>query len=207
MNQITQISTLDQQITALSARLAPADDAQVAKCLRSLMAAGMIMPSMPDESRVTEVYEFALNGVSSSAINIVTRKLITGAYERERHSFIPTPPEFAAYAKSEQRTIVEDLARLRATREAVRGVKRVEHSEDTKARVRGMIEGFKAKLPVEAAKAKYALWNEGITDEAEYIRRISAIKDQPTITAEQRQFRGIMAKKIELHASTQETAE
>ena len=57
------ISTLNQQIGELTEKLRPVSEDHVSKAIRSLLAAGLALPSGMDVSKAPEIYAYALSGV------------------------------------------------------------------------------------------------------------------------------------------------
>ncbi len=196
------LSTLNAQISALTERLAPAQDTHVTEAIRSLLSAGLSLPGNMDAAKAPEVYAFALSKVSATGVRKAVAKLVRGEYDLKNRAFIPTPPEFADLARRETRELVDDLSRLKMHRESITFEPTV-HDDETKARVRQLLKNFRAET--DAARSKNAEITEPLSDErAEYWRSIMALKDAETVTEEQKQFRRRIEKRV---ADTDATAE
>lgn len=196
------LSTLNEQITALTERLAPAQDTHVTEAIRSLLSAGLSLPGNMDASKAPEIYAYALSKVSATGVRKAVAKLVRGEYELKNRAFIPTPPEFADLARRETRELVDDLARLKAHREAITFQPTV-HDEGARARVRQLLKNFRAEN--EAVKSRNIELMEPMSDErAAYWRSIMALKDAETVTEEQKQFRRRIEKRV---TDTEATAE
>lgn len=196
------LSTLNAQISALTERLAPAQDEHVSEAIRSLLAAGLSLPGNMNPEKAPDVYAFALSKVSATGVRKAVAKLVRGEYDLKNRAFIPTPPEFADIARRETRELVDDLSRLKMHRESITFEPTV-HDDETKARVRQLLKNFRAET--EAAMSKNAEITEPLSDErAEYWRSIMALKDAETVTEEQKQFRRRIEKRV---ADTDATAD
>lgn len=196
---------MEQQITAVTARLAPAGEDAVAKALRSLQAAGLGLPSSIDPKEVGKVYSFALSGLSQDALVIAVKKLVRGEYNVNR-AFIPTPPELAAMVRAEAKTISDDLVRLKATAEAMRPPETVKVSEEGKARIRKMLEEYRAshRLAKEAERGNVV--PEVTPEKIAMLSRIMELPDAKEITAEQMANRRAAAALIERNSGNAEDA-
>lgn len=196
------LSTLNAEITALTDRLAPAQETHVTEALRSLISAGLSLPGNMDAAKAPEIYAYALSKASATGVRKAVAKLVRGEYDLRNKAFIPTPPEFADLARMETREIVDDLSRLKARREALTYQPTV-HDEGVRARVRQIAKNFRAAH--EASKSKNADLTEPMTEEsAEYWRSIMALKDADNVTEEHKQFRRRIEKRV---ADTDATAE
>lgn len=188
------LSTLNAQISAITERLAPAQDEHVAEAIRSLLAAGLSLPGNMNIDKAPDVYAFALSKVSATGVRKAVAKLVRGEYDLKNRAFIPTPPEFADLARRETRELVDDLSRLKLHRESITFEPTV-HDDETKARVRKLLKNFRGET--DAAKSKNADATEPMSDErAEYWRSIMALKDAETVTEEQKQFRRRIEKRV-----------
>lgn len=197
------LSTLNAEITALTDRLALAQDVHVTEAIRSLLSAGLSLPGGMDASKAPEIYAYALSKVSATGVRKAVAKLVRGEYDLRNKAFIPTPPEFADLARHETREIVDDLSRLKARREALTAEREPDHDEATKARIRQLLKNFRSSR--EAEKAQNRELAEPMDDDrAEYWRSIMALKDADNVTEEQMQFRRRIEKRV---ADTEATAE
>ena len=204
-NALTTLSTLEQQITAVSGRLRPAGDDAVAKALRSLQAAGLGLPAGIEPKGVGMIYTYALGGLSHDALNIAVKKIIRGEYNINR-AFIPTPPELAAIVRAEAKVITDDLVRLKATAEAMRPAEPAKVSEEGKARIRKMLEEYRAshRLAKEAERGNVV--PEVTPEKIAMLSRIMALPDAKEITAEQMANRRAAAVLIERNSGNAEDA-
>lgn len=143
------ISNLDAQISALTEKLAPATERDVAGFLRSLMAAGLAMPSPIEPERSPAIYGYSLAGLPLSCIERVAKKLLRGEYDRE-YGFLPKPPEFAQLVRAEEAVIRADVRRqreIRQTRMELEEQKsRPAPSEESRARVRALVESVRRNM-------------------------------------------------------------
>lgn len=168
------LSTLDQQIGALAEQLRPVNDAHVARAVNSLLNAGLMLPSGIKMDKAPEVYAFALSGVPASGVQKATQGIIRGEYPI-KHGFIPTPPEFAAIARLETKTLRDDLMRLREHRAALDDYRpRPKTSDEEKARIRALHEQFKAAHA--ASKLKAPAEDEMTPEQKAYWARIAALR-------------------------------
>lgn len=188
------LSTLNAQISAVTERLAPAQDEHVSEAIRSLLAAGLSLPGNMNIDKAPDVYAFALSKVSATGVRKAVAKLVRGEYDLKNRAFIPTPPEFADLARRETRELVDDLSRLKSHRDSITFEPTV-HDEGTKARVRQLLKNFRNAH--QAEKSKNADITEPMTEErAEYWRSIMALKDADTVTEEHQQFRRRIEKRV-----------
>ncbi|MEZ2131884.1 MULTISPECIES: hypothetical protein [unclassified Sinorhizobium] len=192
------LSTLNRQIGALSEQLRPATEDQVARSVRSLLAAGLALPSAMQAGKAPEIYAFALAGVAAHGLRRATEKIIRGEYEINR-AFVPTPPEFAALARSEARAVREDIARLRERKAMLEeaGRPRAKTDEGQLDRIRALYRQFSAANSQAKAFERHRPPQEALTpEEAAYWAGIADLSDAPTISAEQAAFRRRVAAVI-----------
>ncbi|MDX3973272.1 hypothetical protein [Shinella sp.] len=188
------LSSLNAQISAVTERLAPARDEHVSEAIRSLLSAGLSLPGGMNLEKAPDVYAFALSKVSATGVKKATAKLVRGEYELKNRAFIPTPPEFADLARRETRELVDDVARLKAHRDALT-THPVVHDEASRAKVRQLLKNFRAAH--EASKSKNADVTQPMTDDrAEYWRSIMSLKDADAVTEEQKQFRRRIERRV-----------
>jgi hypothetical protein len=142
--------------------------------------------------------------VPSCGLKRAVEKIIKGEYEIER-GFIPRPPELAAMARAEAKTIREDLVRLREKETTIKSMSEAQQArpdEAAKERIRNMLGRFRMETAARKAQVRGVPINEPISPEkAEYWQKIQALKDAPEITAEQQAFR----RKIEMDMSSADT--
>lgn len=189
------ISSLTRQISELTSKLAPATEDQVSRGVRSLLAAGLALPSGMQTDKAPEIYGFALNGVPGYGVQVAVAKIIRGEYEINR-AFIPAPPELAAMARAEARSIRDDKVRLMERMRALEGQKPEPVSEAGRARIKSLLAGFRRQHAAHKANGMAA--EMPMTDEqAEYYQQIMTLKDAPGVGAEQRAYRSAIAQKVE----------
>lgn len=166
---------MDQQIGELADQLEPVTDDHVSKSIRSLLAAGLALPSGMDPDKAPDIFGFALAGVSSCGVQKATTRIIRGEYEINR-AFVPTPPEFAALARKEALAIRADLNRLQLTKESMLDARPHEKTDAAQmAKIRDLVSRFKQQNP--AAERCYAApVKEPMTQEQEeYWAKIAAL--------------------------------
>lgn len=151
------------------------------------------------------IYTYALGGLSHDALNIAVKKIIRGEYNINR-AFIPTPPELAAIVRAEAKVITDDLVRLKATAEAMRPEEPAKVSEEGKARIRKMLEEYRAshRLAKEAERGNVV--PEVTPERIDMLSRIMALPDAKEITAEQMANRRAAAALIERNSGNAEDA-
>lgn len=183
------LSTLETQIIELTEKLAPVTEDHASKSVRSLLAAGLALPSTMQAAKAPEIYAYALSGVPGYGVRKATEKIIRGEYEINR-GFIPTPPEFAAIARLESKVIRDDLVRALDKKRTLEDNAAPREKTDPKQleRIRALHIGFKEFHA--ASKVAPALPKEPMDAErAEYWSKIAALKDAPSISEEQQAFR------------------
>lgn len=140
-----RLSTLSREITALTERLAPANEAAVLRSLDAMQTAGMTMPQGIEPKKILAVYHYALSGVPGCGLAAATQKLIRGDYAANANVLlgtIPKPPVLAALAKAEALSMRAELARKRETIAALKP-RDTGRSEASRARVRARLEAFR----------------------------------------------------------------
>ncbi|MDX3926757.1 MAG: hypothetical protein QHC90_13260 [Shinella sp.] len=193
------LSTLQSEITVLTERLKPAAEEQVSEAVRSLLAAGLSLPSSMDPEKAPAVYRYAITNVSVTGLRKAVSKLIRGEYENINKAFIPTPPELAAMARAETRPIVDDLARAKAKMESIRPPETPKVDAAAKARIRSMLKNFRAENFARKSQERGSPPHETLTPEkVDYWAKITAMPDAKEITEEQHAFR----RKIEMQTET-----
>lgn len=191
------------EITALTDRLAPADGETIAKHLLSLRKAGMAIPSGMKPDDLEPVYTYALSDVPAFGLRRAVEKIIKGEYQI-KYGFMPLPPELAAMARAEARTLREDLSRLRAREATLADIAKgppPEPDESTKERVRHLREQFKRFHAEQKAQERGVAIHEPMTPErAAHWEKIMALPDAKEISAEQQAFR----RKVEMDVAAAE---
>ena len=191
-----QLSTLSQEIGALTAKLAPAESSSIASYLLSMRKAGMALTQGMKPEDLETVYGYALSDVPAVGLKRAVEKIIKGEYDIE-HGFIPRPPELAAMARAEAKAIRDDLARLREKERTLRDLQGqpAPVSEEARARVRSILKKFRAGHEAYRAEQRGNVVHEPMSeDKAEYWRKIEGLKDARHVDAEHLTFR----RKIEM---------
>lgn len=192
------LSTLRGEISVLSERLKSATEDQVADAMRSLLAAGLSLPSSMDPEKAPAVYAYAVTNVSAAGLKKAISKLIRGEYEFLNKAFIPTPPELAAMARAETRSLADDLARAKLKLESLTPPEAPKVDEAGKARIRSLLQQFRNDNAARKAQAQGVPIHEPISpDKAGYWAKIQALNDAPEVSAEQQAFR----RKIDMDIS------
>lgn len=150
-NLPAQLSTLKQEIGTLTDQLKPASADFLAKCLNRLKASGMAVPTGIAPEDFIREYSFALDGIAEVGLVRAFQKLKRGEYPDVNPDFIPRPAALAVIARNEARTIHQDLARLKEKQASLDLVfnRPAPPSEEAKARVRNLIQQFKAARVIE----------------------------------------------------------
>ena len=208
-NQLTTLSTLQQRITAIADRMAPAGDDGVAKALRTLQTGGLALSANIKPKDMNTVYSYALSGLSHDALTTVCKKLVRGEYDIDRKAFIPLPPEMAAMVRAEQRPIIDDLSRARAALASIQPETPVERSPEEQARVKALRlqflnahQDFKERNGLAHTPTVETLDEE----KAAYFARILSLKDAPTISPEQHAERSKRSAQIASVAKSEQAA-
>lgn len=100
-NLPAQLSTLDQEITALTEQLSPAGPDDIAKAIASLMDGGMLFPQSIKAADPVEEYRIVLKGVPICGLRAAFIKLKRGEYADLNPAFIPLPAALARLAREE----------------------------------------------------------------------------------------------------------
>jgi len=200
MNNLPAVlSTLETEIGALTEKLAPATEDHVSKAVRSLLAAGLALPSGMKAEKAPEIYAYALAGIPAFGIQKATACIIRGEYNINR-GFVPTPPEFAAMARLETKTIREDLMRLREKQATLQDAAkpREKSNPEQLERIRQMHAQFKVAHAESKVTDRFRQQVEEMTPEqAEYWEKINALRDASELSEEQRAFRRKIGKAID----------
>ncbi len=118
-NLPAKLSTLQQEISALTEQLAPASADDIGQCIEGLMSGGMRISETITAANPVEEYRLSLRKVPVYGLRRVYVKLKRGEYENINLAFIPLPAELAAMANAECRTIREDRIRKQETLRAI----------------------------------------------------------------------------------------
>lgn len=198
MNMPAQLSTLQQEISALTRQLAPASEDEIVLVLNGLMDGGMLFPaSIRAKDKIGE-YHKAMADCPSVGLRKAAIKLKRGEYDNINLAFIPLPAKLAAMARAEARSEREDRARLRERVKAIeeQESKPAPRDPNVIARIRAKHQAFKQDHA--AAKAISEIPPQPISAEkAEYYSKIMALNDAPGgPDAEQSAFRRKIAGDI-----------
>ncbi len=194
-----QISNLNREIGALTEQLQPAQPDNIARHLLSMRKAGMALPVGMKPEDLEPVYGYALSEVPAYGLRRAVEKIIKGEYDIER-GFIPRPPELAAMSRAEAKVVRDDLVRLREKMATLEDLKHKPAAADegAKARVRAILERFRAEHKAAKAQERGVVVHEPMTaEQAEYYAKINALKDAPNITAEQLAHRRKIGMELE----------
>lgn len=193
------LSTLKQEIGALTDKLAPARPDFIAECLDKLKSGGLMVPKTIAATEFVREYTMALGGVPSYGLAVAVAKLKRGEYPDVKPDFMPLPAMLAAIARLETKTIRDDLARLREKEAtlAEAAKPREKTSEEQKERIRQLHAQFKAAHAESKVGERFSPIPADMTPEQlAYWEQIQAIKDAPTITEEQRAMRRKIASSM-----------
>ncbi|MFQ6161416.1 hypothetical protein [Sinorhizobium meliloti] len=120
MNNLpAKLSTLQQEISALTEQLAPAGADEIGQCIEGLMSGGMRISETITAANPVEEYRLSLRNVPVYGLRRTYVKLKRGEYENINKAFIPLPAELAAMANAECRLLREDRIRKQETLRAV----------------------------------------------------------------------------------------
>jgi hypothetical protein len=206
------LSTLKQEIGALTDKLAPARPDFIAECIDKLKSGGMMVPKTIAAADFIREYTIALAGVPSYGLAVAVAKLKRGEYPDVKPDFMPLPAMLAAIARLETKTIRDDLVRLREKEATLAEVAkpREKTNEEQLARIRKLHAQFKAAHAESKVGERFSSMPEEMTlEQLEYWEKIQAIKDAETITEEQRAMRRKVAASMAnaAHSERKEAAE
>ncbi|NNH67809.1 hypothetical protein [Rhizobium laguerreae] len=193
------LSTLKQEIGALTDKLAAARPDFIAECIDKLKAGGMMVPKTIAAAEFVREYTMALGGVPSYGLAVAVAKLKRGEYPDVKPDFMPLPAMLAAIARLETKTIRDDLARLREKEATLAEVAkpREKTSEEQKERIRQLHAQFKAAHAESKVGERFNPVPADMTPEQlEYWAQIQAIRDAPSITEEQHALRRKIASSM-----------
>lgn len=195
-----QLSTLTREIGELTDKLAPADRETVAKHLLSLTKSGMAVPSGMKPDDMHSVYGYALSDVPAVGLRRAVEKIIKGEYNIN-YRFLPLPPELAAMARLEAKSLRDDLVRLRekqATIQSLTASQPQEPDQATRERVGKLRKDFLRRHQEQrAADRSHAVHAPMSEEKADMLGRIMALPDAKTITVEQHEYRSRVKEEIE----------
>jgi hypothetical protein len=205
-----QLSTLDQQISAIADRLRPPVEEFVALELDRLKAGGMLIPRGIMVNDFLSEYMEALDGVPAVGLALAVAKLKRGEYPDMKFDFMPVPAKLAQLARNEAMESRKDIARLRQMRDQI--AERIPKDRPDKAeqdrqlaRIRQLHAGFKAFQV--ANQAINANPDQLDSESVEYWTRLAALNDAGEISAEQAAFRRSIANACHEAARTDDFEE
>lgn len=199
MNQLTKsgnpltLSTLEQQISSDREKLAPLSDDDISKALISLGSAGFVLSTGVSADKATEVYSYALSGLSKAALTAAVRKMIRGEINLGGVYFIPPAPALAEIVRAEHRILTANYTRSKEIYDAMKdGSYKQGTNTDPEARER--VRAMRAKLAAdrEAAKARERgeFTPEAMSPEqVAYWEKINSMPDAKTLKEDQSSFR------------------
>lgn len=125
---------------------------QVAELILWLHKGGQSFPASLDPDKGVALYFAACKDIPTIAVRRAASRFHAGAVEGFRGDFIPTPAQFAQVARYEARVMSADVARIRLSHEAIKGVADMRRKKDpaSVARVRDMVATFKRGQSSEA---------------------------------------------------------
>ena len=196
------------QITEAEVKLRHPMTDEIASGLAWLMKVGMAYPTTIPPGEEVAAYVAVLSNVPSCGLKKALTKLRNGEYENIERAFIPRPPELAAMARAEAKMERDDLVRLRDTKRTLdeRSQETAKVSEEGKARIRKMLEEYRAshRLAKEAERGNVV--PEVTPERIDMLTRIMALPDAKEITAEQMANRRAASKLIEQNTANAEDA-
>ncbi len=196
------------QITEAENQLrAPVTDEIIAG-LKWLLDAGISYSITLPNGEEETAYMAILKGVPMCGLRRALTKFRNGEYQNMNYSFIPLPAELAAMARAEAKMERDDLVRLRDTKRTLdeRSQETAKVSEEGKARIRKMLEEYRAshRLAKEAERGQVV--PEVTPEKIAMLSRIMALPDAKEITAEQMANRRAASKLIEQNTANAEDA-
>lgn len=202
-------STLAVRITEAESQLrAPSTD-EILVGLKWLLDAGIAYSVTLAPGEQSAAYLSILKGVPMCGLRRALTKFRNGEYENANYAFIPLPAELAAMARAEAKAERDDLVRLRDTKRTLdeRSQEPAKVSEEGKARIRKMLEEYRAshRLAKEAERGNVV--PEVTPEKIAMLSRIMALPDAKEITAEQMANRRAAAALIERSSGNAEAAE
>lgn len=188
------LSTLDQEITALTERMQPSHPDFIAECLHRLKSGGMLVPNSIKAAEFLNEYTIALGGVPVHGLMTVVAKLKRGEYPGVSAEFMPLPAALAAMARAECRVVLDDLARLREKKSTlVEVVKPPELSPEERKRQIAAVRAMRLAFKRDHENAKAAVFSSVHipmdNDKAEYWSKIQSLPDASSIDTDQAAFR------------------
>lgn len=204
-NLPARLSTLQQEIGALTEQLAPVEPDFIAQALDALKRGGMAVPSGIAPADFIREYSIALSGVPACGLKTAVAKLKQGKYEGVKPGFMPTPAELAAIARLEARPVLEDRIRKRETLETLKPKEQpMDRSPEVMARVRARLNQFRQEHAASKAAAGGVVVQDPISPErADELVRMLALPDARSISAEQMAYR----RKVQADIDAAEPAE
>lgn len=176
--------------------------------LNWLLDAGISYSITLKSGEEENAYLSILKGVPMCGLRRALTKFRNGEYENMNYSFIPLPAELAAMARAEAKMERDDLVRLRDTKRTLdeRSQETAKVSEEGKARIRKMLEEYRAshRLAKEAERGNVV--PEVTPEKIAMLSRIMALPDAKEITAEKMANRRAAAALIERNSGNAEDA-
>lgn len=194
------LSTLDQEITALTEQLQPSRPEFIAECLHKLKSGGMLVPKSISAAEFLNEYTIALNGVPIHGLMVAVAKLKRGEYPVPS-DFMPLPAALAAMARAECRVMIDDIARLREKKNTLEFIAAppevtTEERKRQVERVRDMRKNF-LRQHQESKTATFAAGHIPMdNDQADYWSKIQDLPDAKSVDADQAAFRRKIAGEI-----------
>lgn len=177
--------------------------------LKWVLDVGMSYPVSLPSGEEEEAYLAVLKTVPTCGLRKALTKLRNGEYENINLAFIPLPAELAAMARAEAKAERDDLVRLRDTKRTLdeRSQEPAKVSEEGKARIRKMLEEYRAshRLAKEAERGK--VMPEVTPEKIAMLSRIMALPDVKEVTAEQMANRRAASALIGRNSGNMEAAE
>lgn len=197
---VSQQSSIDGEIAVVSERLRRCEDADVARFISSMMAAGLVVPRGIDPDKVNIVYSLAVKGASRIGLATAVKKFIRGEYDGQSYSFMPTPPELGNRARAEDEHDWRQLQRLRDRKDSIlAGVKPTPKDQGSIERIRKLVASVKnSAMNIKRERDKTGAVDVPLSPEKrEEIRLMLALPDRGDATFEEREYRSKMAAKLE----------
>jgi hypothetical protein len=114
-----QLSTLSQEIGALTDQLRRPSAEDIASGINWLMDGGMQYPPSIDAANAIDEYVFVLKDIPSCGLRKALTKLKRGQYENVNIDFIPIPAKLAALSTAEASGVIDQLSRLKGRKETL----------------------------------------------------------------------------------------